>query len=213
MLTAMKNNLTYCRVSKWKKILILFCLFNLLLLLLIYPDTNIIVWTGGFLLVEYNIQFVDCENVPLRNVKVIVENDKGFVSYYYPVSDYSPDRDLLGGDNGIIIFHHVKKGVEFSGAYGYKYWVVPYERGSIPKFHCRFFQNEIEIYSILYDSLEKEYTNHYSNIKFFENLPKVKRMWKWEKAWPENFPEHLLPLDIHEKEIDFPIFKKIVVIK
>jgi hypothetical protein len=135
-----------------------------------------IVWDGGYCQAEYQLTFVDENGAPIPAVELRVEDAEGHNFFHYPVTDYLPDRTIVSNSDGLIVFHHVGGGPEFSGEVDSLYGVIPVVKRRGPKFICRFVYQESEIHRVAYSDLN-------SDAQPWESAPKVKRWWTWS-AWP-----------------------------
>jgi hypothetical protein len=129
-----------------------------------------IIWDGGFPQEEFEISFRDADGNSIQGVELRVEDRKGRPFYFYPVSDYATDSAPTSDENGMMIFHHVSRGLEYSGFDGHVFFIIPIGDGS-PEYICRFLRDGKEIYRIPYHKLLRGDAAH-------ESESVVKRHWK-----------------------------------
>src|SRR6266446_8354340 len=83
-------------------------------------------WQGSFLQGEFRLTFVDQDAKPIEGIQLRVEKENGEPSYYFPVTDYSPDNVPTADKQGLLKFHHIcPHGPEFGGTYGFLFLFIP----------------------------------------------------------------------------------------
>src|SRR5947209_7581354 len=91
------------------------------------------IWEGSFAQAEYQVEFRDQTNRPLQGIILRVEDQRGILSYCYPVSDFNASRDLISNKDGVLTFHHVGRGVEFSGNCYFLFFIIPIGKFTPPE--------------------------------------------------------------------------------
>jgi len=132
--------------------------------------TKIVHWDGRFPAAEYQIAFQDSNGRPLVGVELQVEDESGRRCFGYPVTDYVPKGVLKSDEQGVITFHHVSFGLEFGGRDTLLCGVFPIEKSEPPRYVCRFFYRDQEIWRTRFADLNR-------NCK--DNDEQVVREWDW----------------------------------
>ncbi|MBX7073319.1 MAG: hypothetical protein K1X71_09240 [Pirellulales bacterium] len=117
----------------------------------------VMVWDGGFGQVEYQIRFVDSEGAPIPGVQLRVENEQGANFFHYPVTDYAEGRAPASGDDGVLTFHHVGGGPEFSGRCT-EWFGICFGECNAPIFICRFLLDGKEVYRSKFNDMNANAT-------------------------------------------------------
>lgn len=164
-------------------------------------------WQGAFEQIEYRLTFQTRDASPVAGVELVVENDIGKRSYFYPVTDYDADHGLRSDTDGRIVFHHVTSHFpEFGG----RCCECPIPLGicSTPVFYCTFLHQGQVVYRVNFRDLQKEWQDNTSQRKV------ISIDWQWPKNRSGDFPNHLRPEHAPKKEkIEFEIFEKKIAIE
>jgi hypothetical protein len=131
-----------------------------------------ILWDGGFRPCEAEFTFLDRGGAPVEGVELQVETQTGTRVYYYPVTDYLPDRVPRSDARGTLVFHHaVSRGMEFGGKCHCLLGLVEVGPCDSPRYSCRFFKGEQEVHRCSFNELQRETSRT------------VTRQWRWP-VWP-----------------------------
>ena len=126
---------------------------------------------------EFQLTFLDPSGNPIEGVELRVEDQQGRTYFHYPVDDYVPLQIPTSDRNGLMVFHHVSRGFEFSERTYNLFFVIRIRETPAPAFFCCFLQDGEEVYRIPFRDLDWwEET--------WEHVTKVKRRWQ-SPAWPE----------------------------
>lgn len=137
-----------------------------------------IIWDGGFDSAEFRLRFADPSGRPVPGVTLRVETAAGGTSYFYPVNEFLPDECPTSDADGMVVFHHVSGGMEFSGREHSNFVGMQFGETKAPQYVCVFSLGGREVARIRYDDL-RERGRH-------ENRPTVTRTWRQpEWAWRE----------------------------
>jgi len=172
------------KVSDWASIVWKSTLFTLAVIvavaLALVPIKSGALWVAGFPDAEYQITFVDRSGNPIEGIELRVEDLKGTQFFYYPVTDYVPTSIPKSDHAGLLTFHHVGYGPEFSGRCIVYFGFI--QRGSCsgPRYVCRFLLHAKEVGRIRFDDLSSLVTSKGSGT--------VSRKWSWVKNNP--FPNY-----------------------
>jgi hypothetical protein len=141
------------------------------------------VWDGGFPSVEFQFRFVDVNEVPIRGVELRVLTKDGDEAFGYPVTDYLSDSVPMSDENGLLSFHHLSVGVEFSGRRRHLFFLIPVETGNgIPRYTVQFLFDSTVITSYPYHKLHPH---------DLASLPTVNRDVSHLGKSPSSLPDHL----------------------
>src|SRR5438309_1625619 len=99
------------------------------------------VWDGGFHQAEFRLRFVDAEDRPVSGVTLLVTDALGQRANCYPVSDFHEGAELQSDEGGILTFHHVGLGPEYSGRIRHVFFLIPIGKRTAPIYYCRFYRN------------------------------------------------------------------------
>jgi hypothetical protein len=155
-------------------------------------------WDGGYASAEYQIVFSDRDGNPLPGVTLRV-HDESIYRFDYPVTDLRVLRAPTSDENGLLTFHHVSRGIEFGGTIWNLFFLIKVEKTPpLPVYHCKFFHDHREIYSVKYDDLNAEVDRRW------DDLPRVKRT-------PEELG--LEPYETDSTEFEFPVLRREVVVE
>ena len=178
------------------------------LVLLVLGPGNRMAWSGSFSMAEHELEFTRPDGTPIQGVELSVEDAIGEKAFYYPVNDYTPRVRLLSGKDGLLTFHHVQQGVEFSGTCRFLFFVLPVSgRCTSPEYFCRFTYRGAEVFRIKYSELNRAARTTDSAL--------VKEL-KWR--WPEGTPDRLSAeqITVHrgdeEETIQFPVIRRDVIL-
>jgi hypothetical protein len=119
-----------------------------------YSTRSDIIWDGSFRQGEYQFTFLDSTEKPLSGVELVVKNKSGAPSYCYPVIEHRKKPPVLSDDKGVITFHHVNMGTEFSGRCVTYFGVFRQGGFEPPKYDCVFLYKGKEIAWMSFSDLE-----------------------------------------------------------
>ena len=142
----------------------------------LFSCSQCIIWDGGYPQAEFQITFQDATGQPVEGVELRVEDYEGHNYFHYPVTDYLPGQTPTSDQAGLMVFHHVSSGIEFSGRECSLFFVIPIEERRGPRFLCRFLRDGAEVHRI-----------DFRELAWWEGqwwqVPKVTRRWK-PPDWP-----------------------------
>jgi hypothetical protein len=131
---------------------------------------------GGYPQVEFRLTFEGPTGTPVEGVELRVEDEEGHNFFSYPITDYLPSQVPISDRRGLMVFHHVSRGIEFThhahNCWGL-FW-VDVTRG--PRFICRFVHRGQEVYRTSFHDLN-------DTVKRWSEAEIVKRRWH-RSAWP-----------------------------
>ncbi len=131
---------------------------------------------GGYNPNEFQVTFIDQSGKPVEGVELRVEDREGHPYFHYPVTDYLPDQIPTSDRDGVIVFHHVARGLEFSIVWFDLFFLIPIDEKSAPYYVCRFLHDGKEVHRVPYHELDDLHVS-------WDEAPKVKRIWRWS-SWP-----------------------------
>jgi hypothetical protein len=111
---------------------------------------------GLFPQAQFRIKFVDSIGKPIEGVQLAVIDASNKDSPYYPVSDYSRKQSLRSNANGVITFHHICGGIEFSCHCCRLLWIIPIGSCSSPSYYCMFTWRSQVVYRCTYAELYRD---------------------------------------------------------
>lgn len=165
-------------------------------------------WDGGYLAAEFRFKFVTDEGRPIEAVRLSVERLNGAPAYYYPVNDYGPQDPIVGDSTGVVTFHHVSQGIEFSGKCSFLYplVVLPNDTCKAPDYSLRFLVRGKELYRTSYRALNKEIA------QLGDSAEKHIIAWKWPVEAPDRLPADRIQVrwEPWESAMEFPILRKTI---
>jgi hypothetical protein len=132
------------------------------------------IWDGAFPQTEFRLLFRDGNGKPIPGVELRVENRSGSTFFHYPVTDYLPEQIPTSDKDGVMVFHHVSRGIEFGGQCSHFLFVVPVGECASPQYICRFLRQGKELSRVPYQDLKND-----RGI----TTTRVNRQWKWSD-WP-----------------------------
>ena len=157
-------------VRRWKILARLRIVYFVLVgagLLGVVSCLNCYVWDGSFGQAEFQLVFQDQDGNPIQGVELCVVDRKGQNYFHFPVDDYVPGKIPTSDRDGLMLFHHVSRGIEFSGRTYYVLFAIPITEPSLPTYDCRFLYKGQEVYRIAFGELDswKGLLNDVSNVR------------------------------------------------
>jgi hypothetical protein len=138
--------------------------------------TDLMIADGGYSQAEFQITFKDSSGNAIEGIDLRVEDQAGNNYFYYPVTDYGPGQTPSSDASGVMVFHHVANGLEYSFRMWHCFWIFPVYEQRPPVFICRFLNRGQEVHRTTYSEVDWWRGT-------WDEVPKVKRMWKWT-SWP-----------------------------
>lgn len=167
---------------KWSKgaswLILVLCLLGVASYL-----TTGIRWDGRFDQVEFQITFLDQNSMPIRDVQLEVENEKGERVFFFPITDLSPLRTIKSDESGLMVFHHINSFAPEVGGMCFKLFFM-FDVGTCkdPEFVCRFRWREKTLAEMSYKDLQPTQK---------EEIPYVTRQWEWVSEELELLPKNI----------------------
>jgi hypothetical protein len=184
-----------------------------LIALFIFTSEESIVWCGAFSQVEYQLVFKDERGRPVVGIELAAEDEKGNLSFRYPVSDFTRVNALTSDADGVLMFHHVCNGIEFGGKYTYKRGYMPasYGKCSPPVFRVRCLFGAKEVYAFEFSALDSDFLKSTGAYPDSKAGPEVERLC-YE---PPEYPMTALDEGIEPKlqKYRFPVYRRLIVLK
>jgi hypothetical protein len=87
---------------------------------------------GGFRQMEWQLRFVDKDGRPIPGVQLTVLDNQGKIAFGYPVTDYLVNAVPTSNEDGLMVFHHVALGMEFSWGTRYLFFFIPIDTNKPP---------------------------------------------------------------------------------
>ena len=165
------------RISRLQRVA-LCALLGVAMLLMTLACSPCVVSDGSYPQAEFQLVLKDPAGKPLEGVELRVEDQEGRNYFHYPVNDYLPGKVPASDRDGVIVFHHVPEGVEYSSRTTYVFGVIPIVEQRPPTFICRFLREGQEVCRIPFREL-------CSWLKTSEDYSKVTRRWIWP-VWRES---------------------------
>jgi hypothetical protein len=141
-------------------------------------------WDGGFPQVEYRVHFMDQTQHPVKGVKLKVIDNRGNISFGYPVTDFREASVPTSGEDGAMVFHHVDLSPEFGGSCRKLFFLFPIGKCGPPQYNLQFLLLNRVIASF-------PYSDYLGTRPNWDSLPTVKRGWEEKSHSPPSLPEHL----------------------
>jgi len=110
-------------------------------------------WDGRYPRIECRLKVLDTNENPIQHVKLNVYNDYGNLSYKYPVAEFTEQHSPSSNENGVIIFHQTKSGLQFGGLCTNYLGLIEIGRCDPPDYYLIFLLNEREIYTLRFVEL------------------------------------------------------------
>jgi hypothetical protein len=104
---------------------------------------------------EYQLTFQDATGAPVEGVELRVEDGEGTTFFYFPVTDYLPRHVPASDARGLMTFHHVTSGIEWSSHRTLLFFgSLPIRSTKPPRFICRFLYQGQEVYRFPFHELD-----------------------------------------------------------
>jgi hypothetical protein len=186
---------------------VLFAVICVAVLIMCTGFTQVAIFDCAFATAQYRFRFIRSDGTPVKGVRLDIEDSSGNAAFYYPVSDYTQDNSLESDSQGLLVFHHVSLGVEYSRSVRYFFGFIREQENSdtLPtRFLCRFSRRGTDVFVVSFNQLDTE-------VNVSPRLPSTTVRWKWPSTIYDHLPLRLQP-EQPEQTVSFPIVSKEVVI-
>jgi len=138
-----------------KPLFVIIPIFVIGIIIFYFSSCKNVMWDGGFPTAEFILRFENDEGRQIKGLSLQILDNKGNLSYQYPIREFVATAPLNSDYQGIFTLHQAHSGIQFGGTYDDYFGFFKIGNWKAPQYEIKVFKDGVNLHTLSFNDLYK----------------------------------------------------------